>query len=227
MFKGIQIPGIHRPLPPQVLDNACSCIADALFGAPPQTSAHHARVEKKDGDHVVTDLGSKAGTWLNDRRLEPNSVHILHPGAATQCSSLHNPPLPPPLLPLTLDCIVFTPRNLVRQIVLTEETSDESLPLQSHTTDAQLLTKDLFPCRRHPAVWAPRGGRKAQGEDVPQEQTGELGARLEHRRSGGLWPGSLLSTGADTRLNCSVYFRAAAHPCGMHGPRVQFCSTNP
>ena len=41
----------------------------------------HARVRKeRDGTYSVTDLASTSGTWLNDRRLAPNSPVRLCPG---------------------------------------------------------------------------------------------------------------------------------------------------
>ena len=45
-----------------------------------QTSAQHACVTKRDGDHFVEDLGSEAGTWLNDRRLQAKVPKLLRPG---------------------------------------------------------------------------------------------------------------------------------------------------
>jgi len=38
-------------------------------------------VTKRDGDHFVEDLGSEAGTWLNDRRLQAKVPKLLRPGA--------------------------------------------------------------------------------------------------------------------------------------------------
>lgn len=50
-----------------------------------QTSAQHARLDKRGGDHFVTCLGSSAGTWLNEKKLEPNTAVILHPGMYMPC----------------------------------------------------------------------------------------------------------------------------------------------
>ena len=48
-----------------------------------QTSAQHACVTKRDGDHFVEDLGSEAGTWLNDRRLQAKVPKLLRPGKSS------------------------------------------------------------------------------------------------------------------------------------------------
>jgi len=57
----------------------CELVVDSA-----STSAQHARIEKKGGDHFVTDLGSAAGTWLNDKKLQPNKPKCLHPGDVLQ-----------------------------------------------------------------------------------------------------------------------------------------------
>jgi len=39
----------------------------------------HAEITYANGHFLLRDLGSKNGTFLNDKRLEPHSVHILNP----------------------------------------------------------------------------------------------------------------------------------------------------
>ncbi len=42
-------------------------------------SRHHAEITYANGHFLLCDLGSKNGTFLNDKRLEPHSVHMLNP----------------------------------------------------------------------------------------------------------------------------------------------------
>ncbi len=42
-------------------------------------SRRHAEITYANGHYLLRDLGSKNGTFLNDKRLEPHSVHILNP----------------------------------------------------------------------------------------------------------------------------------------------------
>ncbi len=42
-------------------------------------SRRHAEITYANGQFLLRDLGSKNGTFLNDKRLEPHSVHILNP----------------------------------------------------------------------------------------------------------------------------------------------------
>ena len=42
-------------------------------------SRRHAVITYANGCYLLSDLGSRNGTFLNDKRLEPYSVHILHP----------------------------------------------------------------------------------------------------------------------------------------------------
>ncbi|HYT36215.1 MAG TPA: FAD-dependent oxidoreductase [Ktedonobacteraceae bacterium] len=42
-------------------------------------SRRHAMITYANGCYLLRDLGSKNGTFLNDKRLEPFRVHILHP----------------------------------------------------------------------------------------------------------------------------------------------------
>ena len=41
-------------------------------------SRRHAMITYANGCYLLRDLGSRNGTFLNDKRLEPYSVHILH-----------------------------------------------------------------------------------------------------------------------------------------------------
>lgn len=43
-------------------------------------SHHHAEITYATGCYLLRDLGSKNGTFLNDNRLEPFSVHVINPG---------------------------------------------------------------------------------------------------------------------------------------------------
>ena len=42
-------------------------------------SRRHAMITYANGCYLLRDLGSRNGTFLNDKRLEPFRVHILHP----------------------------------------------------------------------------------------------------------------------------------------------------
>lgn len=42
-------------------------------------SRHHAEITYANGHFLLRDLGSKNGTFLNDKRLEPHNMHILNP----------------------------------------------------------------------------------------------------------------------------------------------------
>jgi len=44
-------------------------------------SGTHARLEKKDGRLLVTDLGSTNGTYINERRLNPGFAIPIDPGS--------------------------------------------------------------------------------------------------------------------------------------------------
>ncbi|KAG2599293.1 hypothetical protein PVAP13_5KG380142 [Panicum virgatum] len=44
-------------------------------------SSTHARLEKKDGRLLVTDLGSTNGTYINERRLNPGFPIPIDPGS--------------------------------------------------------------------------------------------------------------------------------------------------
>jgi NADPH-dependent 2,4-dienoyl-CoA reductase/sulfur reductase-like enzyme len=51
----------------------------ALFINHYAVSRRHAEITYANGHFLLRDLGSKNGTFLNDKRLEPHSVHILNP----------------------------------------------------------------------------------------------------------------------------------------------------
>ncbi|HLF27216.1 MAG TPA: FHA domain-containing protein [Anaerolineae bacterium] len=50
----------------------------------PVVSRMHAHVERADAGHVLTDLGSTNGTYVNGRRLDPNAGVTLQPGDVVQ-----------------------------------------------------------------------------------------------------------------------------------------------
>jgi zeaxanthin epoxidase len=56
-------------------DDSCNLILDA-----PSASDQHAEFIKEDGHHYVRDLGASAGTWLNEKKMAPNSRQRLSPG---------------------------------------------------------------------------------------------------------------------------------------------------
>ena len=42
----------------------------------PLVSRHHARIERRDGSHILVDIGSANGTFVNgDRISEPRQLH--------------------------------------------------------------------------------------------------------------------------------------------------------
>lgn len=45
-----------------------------------QAAEQHAEFTKEDGHHYVNDLGTPAGTWLNDKRMEAGAKKRLRPG---------------------------------------------------------------------------------------------------------------------------------------------------
>lgn len=45
-----------------------------------QVCSEHARLHKEGRDVFITDLGSKNGTWLNDRKLNSGQAARLVPG---------------------------------------------------------------------------------------------------------------------------------------------------
>lgn len=47
----------------------------------PSVSGTHARLEKKDGSLLVTDLDSTNGTYINERRLNPGFPVPIDPGS--------------------------------------------------------------------------------------------------------------------------------------------------
>jgi hypothetical protein len=46
----------------------------------PQASSHHAEVHADGTGHIITDLGSSNGTFVNSQRLAPNVPSMLRPG---------------------------------------------------------------------------------------------------------------------------------------------------
>ena len=44
-------------------------------------SAQHARIQKKDGRLLITDLDSTNGTFIDDKRLRPGVVATVPPGS--------------------------------------------------------------------------------------------------------------------------------------------------
>jgi NADPH-dependent 2,4-dienoyl-CoA reductase/sulfur reductase-like enzyme len=50
-----------------------------LFINHPIVSRRHAMISYANGCYLLSDLGSRNGTFLNEKRLEPYSAHILHP----------------------------------------------------------------------------------------------------------------------------------------------------
>lgn len=51
-------------------------------------SGLHARIRKKDGNLLVTDLDSTNGTFINDKRLTPGVVATLSPGSCVTFGKL-------------------------------------------------------------------------------------------------------------------------------------------
>lgn len=56
-------------------DDSCNLILEA-----PTAAARHAEFTKEDGHHYVRDLGTTAGTWLNEKRMEAGAKKRLRPG---------------------------------------------------------------------------------------------------------------------------------------------------
>jgi len=52
-------------------------------------SSTHARLEKKDGRLLVTDLGSTNGTYINERRLNPGFPIPIDPGSLLIFGDIH------------------------------------------------------------------------------------------------------------------------------------------
>ncbi|KAG2622778.1 uncharacterized protein LOC120696587 [Panicum virgatum] len=52
-------------------------------------SGTHARLEKKDGRLLVTDLGSTNGTYINERRLNPGFAIPIDPGSLLIFGDIH------------------------------------------------------------------------------------------------------------------------------------------
>ena len=50
-----------------------------LFINHPIVSRRHAMISYANGCYLLRDLGSRNGTFLNEKRLEPYRAHILHP----------------------------------------------------------------------------------------------------------------------------------------------------
>jgi C-terminal domain of Type VI secretion system FHA protein/FHA domain len=53
-----------------------------------QVSGAHARIENKGGSYRIIDLGSRNGTFLDERRLKPNQPAILRGGSILQIGML-------------------------------------------------------------------------------------------------------------------------------------------
>ncbi|EXB54684.1 FHA domain-containing protein [Morus notabilis] len=52
-------------------------------------SARHARIQKKAGSLVVTDLDSTNGTFINDKRLAPGVAATVSPGSYITFGDIH------------------------------------------------------------------------------------------------------------------------------------------
>lgn len=53
-----------------------------------QAAVRQAEFTKEDGHHYVTDLGTSAGTWLNDKRMDANAKKRLRPGDVLEFGQL-------------------------------------------------------------------------------------------------------------------------------------------
>ncbi|KAF3454113.1 hypothetical protein FNV43_RR04560 [Rhamnella rubrinervis] len=52
-------------------------------------SARHARIRKKEGNLLVTDLDSTNGTFIDEKRLRPGVVSIASPGSSIAFGDIH------------------------------------------------------------------------------------------------------------------------------------------
>ncbi|XP_014627730.1 FHA domain-containing protein isoform X1 [Glycine max] len=55
----------------------------------PVVSGVHARIQKKQGNLLVTDLDSTNGTFINDKRLRPGVVATISPGSCITFGDTH------------------------------------------------------------------------------------------------------------------------------------------
>jgi len=78
----------HECIDPLWMETPLSQITTLTIGREPDAtlfinhhivSRRHAVITYANGCYLLRDLGSRNGTFLNDKRLEPYSVHILHP----------------------------------------------------------------------------------------------------------------------------------------------------
>ena len=53
-------------------------------------SGLHARIEKKEGNLLVTDLDSTNGTFIDDKRLRPGKVATISPGSCITFGTCSN-----------------------------------------------------------------------------------------------------------------------------------------
>lgn len=79
-LKPLQVPGLAGPLDlvegrltlGRAEDNDL-CLAGEAF---PSVSTHHARIETRDGEVWLEDLGSTNGTFVDDERVERRALHV-------------------------------------------------------------------------------------------------------------------------------------------------------
>jgi len=59
-----------------------------LPGDEVRVSRQHIRVERREGGYLLVDLGSRNGTLLDDKLIEPGSTHPLHEGSVVKMGTV-------------------------------------------------------------------------------------------------------------------------------------------
>nr|ACU20457.1 unknown [Glycine max] len=86
-FK-VEMPGLYEIASSEVTVGRVPDKADLVIPVA-TVSGVHARIQKKQGNLLVTDLDSTNGTFINDKRLRPGVVATISPGSCITFGDTH------------------------------------------------------------------------------------------------------------------------------------------
>ncbi|KAK1319285.1 hypothetical protein QJS10_CPB04g00640 [Acorus calamus] len=89
-------------------------------------SGLHARLEKKEGALLVTDLDSTNGTFINDKKLKPGDVTTVSPGSCVTFGDMH--------------LAIFRVSKLKSTTVSSEPDESESQPSTDGQTELEIAS---------------------------------------------------------------------------------------
>ncbi|BAT89120.1 hypothetical protein LR48_Vigan09g202800 [Vigna angularis] len=84
----VEMPGVYEIASSEVTVGRVPDKADLVIPVA-TVSGVHARIQKKEGNLLVTDLDSTNGTFINDKRLRPGVAATLSPGSSITFGDTH------------------------------------------------------------------------------------------------------------------------------------------